>query len=151
MTKLFVDKSVEIHASVQRVWDILTSPVLTVEWASEFTRGGPKLHLESDWTVGSRVTWKDKRGRVMVDGNVTAAVPQSLLRYTVFDVEGPKPAIDPEDGIEFKLTERDGNTVLWVAQGDFSKMPDGAKYRDLSADIWERALARIKRMAERRG
>ena len=53
------------------------------------------------------------------------------------------------DGITYKLTERGGKTILWVSQGDFSTMPDGLRYTELSEAIWERALARIKRLAER--
>jgi hypothetical protein len=29
-------------------------------------------------------------------------------------------------------------------------MPDGEKYRDLSAEIWERVLLKVKELAERR-
>ena len=151
MTKLFAEKSIEIHASAQRVWDVLTSPVATAEWASEFTAGGPVLHIESDWLVGSPVLWKDRKKHVVVDGVVTAVQPPVLLRFTVFDVRGKRPAVSPEDGITYKLTEREGKTVLWVSQGDFSTMTDGAKYRELSEDIWNRALVRIKRLAEGRG
>lgn len=148
MSKLYVDKSVEIHASSARVWDILTSRVHTQEWASEFTAGGPRLHIESQWVLGTPVLWKNEKGATLVEGEVTACVPHSLLRFTVFDVQGPRPHVGSEDGITFKLTERGGHTVLWISQGDFSTMADGAKYRDLSDEIWERALPRIKHLAE---
>ncbi|HEY5983997.1 MAG TPA: SRPBCC domain-containing protein [Anaerolineales bacterium] len=148
--KLFVDRSIEIHASAQRVWDILTLPAQNADWASEFSGGGPALHIESDWSLGSPVLWKDRKGRVVVEGNVTDCVPHALLRHTVFDVESARPAVGPDDGITYKLTEREGTTVLWVSQGDFSTMPDGAKYRDLSEAIWDRALTRIKHRAEGR-
>ena len=75
-------------------------------------------------------------------------MPGSLLRFSVFDVENPRLVVDQEDGITFKLTERQDETVLWESQGDFASIPDGAKYRDLSDKIWGRALSRIKRLAE---
>ncbi|HET6845643.1 MAG TPA: SRPBCC domain-containing protein [Anaerolineales bacterium] len=150
MSKLYVDKSIEIHASAARIWEVLTSPGQTRDWASEFTAGGPRLHIVSDWALRSAVVWKDDKGAAVVEGEVTACVPHSLLRFTVFDVQGPRPNLGSEDGITFKLTERDNNTVLWVSQGDFSSTPDGAKYRDLSDEIWDRALLRIKRLAEGR-
>jgi uncharacterized protein YndB with AHSA1/START domain len=150
MSRLFVDESVEIDASAQRVWAVLTSPEHTREWASEFSAGGPEMHIESDWTLGSAVLWKDRKGRVIVEGNVRAIEPNGLLRYTVFDLQGPRHAAGPDDGITFKLTERGGKTVLWVSQGDFSLVPEGAKYRDLTEEIWARALVRIKRLAEGR-
>jgi uncharacterized protein YndB with AHSA1/START domain len=148
MSKLFVDKSIEIHASAQRVWDVLTVREQTAGWASEFSGGGPALFIESDWAVGSPVLWKDKKGHVIVEGNVTASEPHALLRFTVFDVRGPRPPASPEDGITYKLTERDGKTVLWISQGDFSTMTDGATFQALSSEIWDRALAKIKWLAE---
>ena len=151
MPKLFVEKSVEINASARRVWDVLTSRATTAEWASEFTAGGPALHIESDWLIGSPVLWKDQKEHVIVEGVVTAAQPYALLRFTVFDVRGERSPVSPEDGITYKLTEREGKTVLWISQGDFSTMIDGGKYRDLSEDIWDRALTRIKRLSEGRG
>jgi hypothetical protein len=72
-----------------------------------------------------------------------------MLRFTAFDVRGPGPPASAEDGITYKLTERDGKTRLWVSQGDFSTSADGAKYRHLSAEIWDRVLAKVKRLAER--
>ena len=150
MSKLYVDKTVEIDASSAQVWEVLTSRKHTQEWASEFTAGGPELHIESDWVPGSPVLWKDRKGVTAVEGTVTACVPPTLLRFTVFDAHDPRPAVASEDGNTFKLTERDGRTVLWVSQGDFSTMPDGARYRDLSESVWERALPRIKRLAEGR-
>lgn len=151
MSKLFVDKSIEIGTTAQRVWYVLTTRHYTREWASEFSAGGPPLYIESDWQPGSAVLWKDSSGHVVVEGNVTALELYRLLRFTVFDVRAARPPTTPEDGITCKLTERDGRTVLWVSQGDFASMPDGAKYRDLSAVIWDKALAKIKWLAERPG
>jgi uncharacterized protein YndB with AHSA1/START domain len=148
MSRLYVDKTVEVDASAARVWEVLTCRTHTQDWASEFSLGGPQLHIESDWTLGSPVIWKEKRGGTVVEGTVTASVPHSLLRFTVFDPQGPRPLVGPDDGITFKLTERAGKTVLWVSHGDFSRMADGARYRDLTDEIWDRALARIRRLAE---
>ena len=148
MPKLYVDKSLEIEASSARVWEILTSRRHTREWASEFTAGGPQLHIESEWAVGGPVWWKDQNGVTVVEGTVTACILHALLRFTVFDAHSARPVVGAEDGITFKLTERLGKTILWVSQGDFSTMPDGARYRDLSEQVWERALPRIKRLAE---
>ncbi len=108
------------------------------------------MHIESTWVPGSPVLWKDPKGATVVEGTVSAAEPCTLLRFTVFDVEVPHHEVDPEDGITYKLTERGGKTVLWVSQGDFSTMPDGARFKNLSDAIWERALARIQRAAEGR-
>ncbi len=85
MLKLFVDKTIEIDAPAFKVWDVLTRPEYTGQWAPEFSGGAP-LRIESEWRVGSPVLWKDQDGKVVVEGNVTALEPEKLLRFTVFDV-----------------------------------------------------------------
>ena len=149
MPKLFVDKSIEIDAPASKVWEVLTVRGFTSNWAPEFSGGSPFL-IESDWKLGSPVTWKDAEARTIVEGNVTALDPPKLLRFTVFDVRSEKPPVKEEDGITYELTEKENKTRLHVLQGDFSAMADGEKYRDLSAEIWDRVLLKVKELAERR-
>lgn len=149
MQKLFVDKIIEIDATTSKVWDTLTQRKYTDKWALEFSSGGPTFYLESDWKLGSPVLWKGQDGTVIVEGNVTALLPHKLLRFTVFDVRSDeRPNVTEEDGITYHLTEEDGMTSLRIMQGDFSAMTDGEKYRDLSADIWDKVLLKVKQMAE---
>ena len=65
-------------------------------------------------------------------------------------VEKMPPAADLEDGFTLRLTERNGETILWMSQGDFSAMPNGHSYGDFAVKIWDRALARIRCLAEGR-
>ena len=137
MEKLFVNKTIEINAPISKVWNALTMREYTDPWALEFT-GGAEFHIESDWKLGSAVLWTGQDGSVIVQGNVTALEPQKLLRFTVFDVRGEKPPV----------TDEDGKTLLKISQGDFSTMAEGEKYRDLSAEIWDRVLFKVKALAE---
>src|SRR5690349_12272822 len=139
MSKLFVDQSIEIDAPVSKVWQVLTAREYTAEWVPEFNGGSP-FHIESEWKPGSPVLWKDQNGRTIVEGNVTALKPGQLLRFTVFDVRSEKTPVTEEDGITYQFSERDGKTMLRVLQGDFSGMPDGEKFRDMSAEIWGHVL-----------
>jgi uncharacterized protein YndB with AHSA1/START domain len=149
MEKLFVDESIVIAASSVKVWEALTNPAYSEQWASEFSSGGPQFSIESDWNLGSPVLWKGQDGKVIVEGNVTALEPHKILRFTVFDVRSSeRPPVTEEDGITFKLSEQDEKTTLYILQGDFSVMNDGEKYRDLSAEIWGKVLPKIKEMAE---
>ena len=147
MSKLFVDKSININAPIARVWDVLTRREKTGEWASEFTGGAP-FYIESDWKLGSPVLWKDQNGAVIVEGTVTALEPYTLLRFTVFDVRGEKPPVTEEDGITYRLSEQSGKTTLQVRQGDFSGMADAEKFHRMSEEIWERVLPKVKALAE---
>ncbi|HLO27818.1 MAG TPA: SRPBCC domain-containing protein [Anaerolineales bacterium] len=148
MSRLFVDKTIEIHASPDKVWEVLTRREYTRQWASKFNGGSP-FYIESDWEMGSPVFWKDSDGNVIVEGNVTALEPNKLLRFTVFDVRGEKPPVTEEDGITYKLSERRGQTDLQVLQGNFSAMTDGEKYREMSAEVWEHVLPIMKELSER--
>jgi len=148
MEKLFVNKTIEINAPASIVWNALTEREYTDQWALEFT-GGAEFHIESDWKLGSPVLWTRQDGSVIVQGNVTALEPQKFLRFTVFDVRGEKPPVTEEDGITYELTEQNGRTLLRISQGDFSAMTDGEKYRNLSAEIWDRVLLKVKALAEK--
>jgi hypothetical protein len=117
-------------------------------WAPEFSGGSP-FHIESEWKVNSPVLWKDSQEKTIVEGNVTALEPRRLLRFTVFDVRSEKPLVHEEDGITYQLSEKDGKTRLHILQGDFSAMSHGEKYRDMSAEVWERVLPKVKELAER--
>ena len=83
MKTLNVDRSIEIEASPLRVWKVLTKPEFTAIWAKEFGATGP---IESDWSQGSEVRWRNAKGEVYVRGNVIAVIPQTLLKFTVCDV-----------------------------------------------------------------
>ena len=148
MEKLFVEKSIKINAPASRVWDALTRPEFTDQWALEFS-GGAEFHIESDWKLGSPVLWKGQDGSVIVQGNVTALEPNKFLRFTVFDVRGEKPPVTEEDGITYELTEQNGETMLRLSQGDFSVMAEGEKYHRLSAEVWDRVLPKVKELAEK--
>ncbi len=150
IAKLFVDKTVEIDALPFRVWDVLTRPEYTAQWAPEFNGGAP-FRIQSDWRIGAPVTWQDRDGSTLVEGSVTRFEPEKLLRFTVFDARlGERPAVTEEDGITFELNRHDGRTLLHIRQGDFSSMAEGDKYRRMSAEVWERVLPKIRQLAEDR-
>jgi uncharacterized protein YndB with AHSA1/START domain len=152
MPKLFVDKTIEINAPAEKVWEALTKREHTDAWAAEFSSGGPRFHIESDWKPDSPVLWKIEDGTVVVEGTVTALQPNRLLRFTVFDVRSAeKPRVTKKDGITYELAEKNGRTTLHVLQGDFSVMKEGQKYQRMSAEIWERVLPKVKALAETSG
>lgn len=152
MDKLFVDIVIDINAPAQVVWEVLTIRENTDQWSSAFSSGGPKFHIESNWELGNPVLWKGEDGSVVVEGSVTMTAPYSLLRFTVFDTRSPRPVVGEEDGITYKLFEKDGITTLRVLQGDFSTIPDGKgqQYRDMSAKTWQKVLPIVKALAEKK-
>ncbi|MCL6573177.1 MAG: SRPBCC domain-containing protein [Bacillus sp. (in: Bacteria)] len=149
MEKLFVKKTININAPASKVWDVLTKSEYTGQWTPEFSGGGPHLYIESEWELESTVLWKEKNGTVIVEGTVTALEQNKLLRFTVFDVRSlDRETVTNEDGITFELSIEFGMTVLHILHGDFSAMQDGEKYRDASAEIWDKVLVKVKAIAE---
>lgn len=148
MPKRFVKKSIEINAHASRVWDAITNSVNSDQWAFEFSSGGPKFHIESEWVIGGSVLWKNEDGDVIVEGNVTAVERNKLLRFTVFDVRYEKPPVTDKDGITFELKENKGKTLLKISQGDFSVLSEGKKFQTITEQTWERVLPKIKELAE---
>jgi len=148
MPKLFVKKTIEIKAPASRIWEVLTKQEYTSQWSPEFANGA-EFHIDSDWKLGSSVLWKSQEGRVIVEGTVTAVEPNKFLRFTVFDVRGERPTVTEEDGITYELTEQNGKTTLQLLQGDFSAMAEGEKYRNLSAEVWDKVLPKVKKLAEK--
>ena len=147
MSKLFVDKTIEIDALPFKVWDVLTKPEYNNQWASESDDGAP-FRIESDWHIAAPVRWHGVDSQVVVEGNVTRFEPEKLLRFTVFDVRSAeRPPVTEEDGITLELNRHDARTFLRVRQGDFSVMSDGEKYRQLSANVWDGVLPKIKQLA----
>jgi uncharacterized protein YndB with AHSA1/START domain len=130
---------------------VLTRREYTNQWACEFSSGGPKFHIESDWKLGSPVLWKGEDDTVIVKGNVTAFELNKLLRFTVSDVRfSEKPPVKEEDGITYKLSHENGKTTLRVLQGDFSVMAEGEKYKGLTDEIWDKVLPKVKELVESR-
>jgi hypothetical protein len=124
MSKLFVDKSIDVNASSQRVWDVLTLRQHTAEWASEFSAGGPGLYIESGWDLGSPVLWKDKKG--MSQGTVTAPREARPSPVYGFDVREKPPQLRLRTASHSSLPSG-GKTTLWVSQGDFTR----ARWREV--------------------
>jgi len=147
MSKLFVDKTIEINAPAQKVWKVLTEPEYIDQWVVEFA-GGAEFHIESEWELESPVLWKDHDGNVIVEGNVTAFRPNEFLRFTVFDTSGERPPVTEEDGITYNIKQQNNKTTLRVLQGDFSTMPEGEKFQQMTAQVWGRVLPKVKKLAE---
>jgi len=147
MAPLVVDQSIEIKAPATKVWDVLTKPQFTKQWAKYF--GGFKGNLESDWKLGSPVLWKENDGKVVVEGSVSAVYPGKMLRFTVFDSQMDRPMVSDTDGITYTLVGNNGSTLLFVRQGDFGGMENGEAYYDATIDTWKKVLPKVKELAEK--
>jgi uncharacterized protein YndB with AHSA1/START domain len=150
MEKLFIEKSIEIDASVEKVWKTLTDYEFTKQWVEEgWGKIGVAMNVYSDWKPGSEVLWKKENGTLLVNGNVTKLNPYKLLRFTVFDVNSKEKFIaEEEDGITYTFDEQKGNTILTVRQGNFAGIKEGKKNYEHTKKVWDAVLPKIKELTE---
>lgn len=146
-TPLFVEKTLQISASAQLIWRVLTESEITKQWVSEFGINGGKIN--SEWQKDSEVNWQDHSDKTIVTGKIITVDQPNHLHFSVIDVQhGPMPGTTDADGITYQLAEANGKTTLSVKQGDFGKMPDGSKYHAATENIWDKVLTKIKILAE---
>ncbi len=146
MRRLSISKSIEIRAPKERVWEVLFGPKFINIWSSEFSEGSL---VEGDWNLGGTVLFKDKNGEGL-KGKVTEHEPVRILKVEFVGVlkngiEDPgneehemwKGCVD-----SYILSEHDGTTVLSVE----SVVPE--KYFEPFMKLWDRALRKIRQLAE---
>lgn len=138
MKKLIVEKSIEINASAQKVWEMLTNPTFNKQWIEQFW---PNFGaLESNWEIDSAMYWKNADGEIDLVGKIIDITPGKLLRYT-FTM--------PQDIVTLSLTEENKFTVLSVIHGDFAEKPDGEECYLGALAGWDMNLQNIKELAEK--
>lgn len=145
---LFIRNSITINASASKVWDALVNP----EQTKKYMFG---CETVSDWRIGSPLLWKgyyEGKEMVFVKGNIVDIKPEKYLEYTVLD---PNSTIEdiPENylTITYELLPENGNTLLKVTQGDYSKVAEGEKrFKDSSnnGEGWNPILVEIKKLVE---
>jgi len=141
-----INKTVQIQANADRVWQVLTEDRYTRQWYSEFKEGS---HAETDWKEGSVAKFLDGDGCGML-GRIKANKPNQLLDivYEGFMING-KEDVESADARgmmgaheTYKLSEKEGAVTLEVA----SDMAEDW-YENMS-NSWDKALVRFKSLAE---
>ena len=145
--KLYIENEIQINAGKEQVWNALTNP----EQTKKYMFG---CEVISDLKVGSPMTWEGEvegQKLVFVKGSVLFCDPLNELVYTTFDPSSDVPDI-PENylTVTYKLTEKEGATILYVSQGDYVKVHDGqARYNHAEeGGGWSGLLISIKELLE---
>jgi uncharacterized protein YndB with AHSA1/START domain len=105
---------VKIHASRQKVWDILIKPEFVKQWqyGSE---------LLTNWKVGSDIRFRTAwEGKIFEQwGKVLEMRQNELIKYSLF---APRPELEdqPENyfTMSYVLTDDNGRTILEIIQQD---------------------------------
>jgi uncharacterized protein YndB with AHSA1/START domain len=132
MTKLFVDKTIEIHAPASKVWRVFTDPELTRQMGGEYV---------SDWKVGSSFGFKGLDGKMLTNGTILKIEPEKLLQHKLFN------SISSIDSvITYELQQHDGDTTLYSRE-EFTSPVSDKEYADI-VEGWNAALLAVKELAE---
>jgi uncharacterized protein YndB with AHSA1/START domain len=133
MSKLFIERSIEIDAPASKVWRIFTDPVLTRQMGGEYV---------SDWKVGSSFGWRGLDGKMVTDGTIMKIAPEKLLQHTLFNSVGSINSV-----ITYEFGEKNKVTTL-QAREDFTNPITDKEYAD-AVEGWDAALHAVKETAEK--
>jgi uncharacterized protein YndB with AHSA1/START domain len=144
---MFIQNTVLINASAEKVWDALTNP----EQTKKYMFGCEAI---SEWTVGSPIVWKglfDGKEIIAVKGYIQAFEKFKLLGYSVFDPHASYADIlENYTTVTCRLTKAGEQIRLEINQGDFSKVAEGQKRYDesMAGGGWRSILDQIKVICE---
>ena len=147
-TPLIVENNITIAAPIERVWDALINPEITVQ----YMYGCVPL---TDWKVGSSLLWEGEyegQRLVFVKGQIVEFQPNTRMVYTVIDPLNPDIPDAPENylTVTYLLSADNGQTHFAVTQGDYSAVAEGQKRYDdtVQAGGWQSVLEAIKTVVE---
>jgi uncharacterized protein YndB with AHSA1/START domain len=131
---------VTIHAPVSKVWDALINPELIAKYMFG-------ARVESDWTLGSPITWKGEwKGKPYEDkGRILQIQPQHRLQFSHYSPLSGAPD-EPESyhNVTIALEDREGDVHVALSQ-DNNKSAQAAEE---SQRNWMTMLAGLKRAVE---
>jgi uncharacterized protein YndB with AHSA1/START domain len=136
-----IKKSREINASADKVWSVLVNPEFTRQWGNEFSEGA---FVETDWSPGSEVLWKDKNGDVGTKGKVEVNNYPSLLKVNFFDdVNSDINSATGNYYEQYALSGTEGKTILSIEAGPLPLM-----HLATFDELWNKAISKMKELAE---
>jgi uncharacterized protein YndB with AHSA1/START domain len=139
--KYFSEYTLDLPASPEKVWDMITNDEKVKQWARAFHEG---TYVESDWQVGHVVIWKAADDSVGAKGVVVNNEPNKLLRVAFYDDLEMEPPAKPGKYTEtYKLERQNGQTRLLITCGPLP-VEDESSF----APMWEKAVAYMQELAQ---
>lgn len=146
---LLVKNSIAIKAPAPKVWDALVNP----EQTKKYMFG---CETVSEWKPGSPLLWKgsyEGKEMIFVKGTIADIKPGKFLAYTTIDPNNTTIEDIPENylTVTYELISENGETILNVTQGDYTKVADGERrYKEAynNGEGWNPILVEIKKLVE---
>ncbi len=142
-----IKKSIDIKASAEKVWNVMLSDETYTIWTSAFSEGSI---AETDWKLGSKVVFKDKSNSGIF-GKISKKVP-----YKIFEIVYDGMVVNDKEDYEsaeaksmkgvvetYTFSEKDGVTHVAI-ECDMDE-----KYFDMMSAAWDKALLKVKELAEK--
>ncbi|MFC5381351.1 SRPBCC family protein [Aquipuribacter nitratireducens] len=143
-----IEQEIDVAATPEQAWDVLTGDLTYRKWTAEFAEGS---YARTDWREGSTVRFLGPDGTGLVGRVVTSRRPELLdVEYTgvvgggVDDVESEQARLWAGTHETYRLTDVSGATHVAIS----APMEDA--YYDDMVQAWVRALATVKELAEAR-
>lgn len=140
MTEYKIEKTIEIEASKQKVWDGLTNP----EIIKQYMFGTETI---CDWKEGSEIIFQGNyEGASYKDkGIIQKIFPGSFLQYTYFSsFSGLEEKPENYHLITYELSEVDSKTLLMLRQENIQSQ-EAMEHADKN---WGFVLLKIKEILE---
>jgi|SRR6185312_2031952 len=111
-----ISKTIEINASLSKVWDALTNPEVIKLWLWE-----GQITIVSDWKVGSPITFAGKfyKANYTDKGTILKFEKENVFSYSYWGKLSQLPDA-PENYtiIEFVLSTKENKTILSLTQSN---------------------------------
>lgn len=141
MSKLFVEKSISINASPEKVWKALTTPAMIKQYLFG-------TDVSSDWKVGSSIIYTGiYEGKSYHDkGNILKSEQGKILQSTYWSsMSGKEDKPENYNIVTYSLELKGGKTILTLTQDNISS----EKEKEHSGNNWEMVLQKLKDVAEK--
>lgn len=140
MKQLNVQVHVSIDAPISKVWEVLIAPKFIRQWSS-LPSDFPDYYLETgrviEWVGSSKIT-------------VTNMEPHSILKQSVYENKWGVSPSECDISYTYSLKDVNGVIRLTIQIGDFAQLADGAAVYKMYLQLANKALVKIKALAENR-
>lgn len=141
---LEIRKSIEVNASVETLWRVLTDNAFIPQYMFGCI-------AETDWQPGSPLLWRGAAdGKLYVKGAIVKNESPHRLDYTIIDPNNPAVPDIPENYLtmQYILRPRGNACTLEIIQGDYATVANGQERYQHTVNANNEILPAIKKLAE---
>lgn len=136
--------NIHIHASPEKVWDVLWTDASYREWVSVFYPGS---HALSDWQEGSRILFVEGSGQNGMFSKIARLIPNEYMSFQHLGewkngAEAPGESAWENAFENYRLSATENGTDLQV------EIDAHEPHAEYFQDIFPKALDKVKALAE---